>query len=79
MSKNDKIDLEFFDNNPVILKKLPEIFTQECCDCGMNHIVFVEKCGEGVKIGFVNLGKLTDLARYKIKHKKKKRGKNEIS
>jgi len=70
MSK--KIDLKFFDEDPVVLEELPAVFTLECCDCGLVHLVLVEKIDKGIELGFFRDDKTTELIRENKKLKKKK-------
>lgn len=47
-----KIDIHLFDENPLYLSKLPTYFYHICCDCGLRHLVVVERHGKGIRIGF---------------------------
>ena len=47
-----KIDIHLFDKDPLYLSELPTYFYHICCDCGMRHLVVIERHKKGIKIGF---------------------------
>lgn len=52
--KHKKINIYLFDdeNKPLYLPKLPTYYYHVCCDCGLRHIVTVERYKQGIRIGF---------------------------
>lgn len=50
--KNKKISIYNFDDEPLDLPSLPTYYYHICCDCGLRHIVIVEKYRKGIRIGF---------------------------
>ena len=61
---------------PLYLPKLPTYFYHVCCDCGLRHLVVVEKYKRGVRIGFAvdyyGTKKAREVKRLKKKLKKDK-------
>jgi len=50
--KNKKISIHDFDDEPLYLPKLPTYYYHRCCDCGLRHIVIIERYKKGIRIGF---------------------------
>jgi len=49
--KNKKINIHDFDDEPLYVKT-PGYFYLYCCDCGLRHIIIVERYRKGIRIGF---------------------------
>lgn len=50
--KHKKISIYDFDDKPLYLPYLPIYFRHRCCDCGLRHLVIVERYRKGIRMGY---------------------------
>ena len=71
-----KIDIHLFDKDPLYLSGLPTYYHHICCDCGLRHLVIIERYKKGSRIGFsvdyYGTKKVREVERLKKKLKKNK-------
>ena len=68
-----KINIQHFDEKPLIFNQLPAHYYMICCDCGLSHLILIEPRGKGVLVGMERVEALTDLERSNRRLKKRQK------